>query len=54
LRLYSPRCMEMAFRELRHYGVLRSSHIRFSAKFALMESSEVRVRQVSYSRLYEP
>jgi hypothetical protein len=32
----------------------RSSHIRVSAKFALMEFSEVRVRQVSYSRLYEP
>jgi len=32
----------------------RSSHIRVSGKFALMEFSEVRVRQVSYSRLYEP
>src|SRR5215212_28410 len=27
---------------------------RLSAKFALMEFSEVRVRQVSYTRLYEP
>jgi hypothetical protein len=27
---------------------------RLSAKFALMECSKIRVRQDSYSRLYEP
>ena len=31
-----------------------TSPSRVSAKFALMEFSEVRVWQVSYSRLYEP
>jgi hypothetical protein len=40
--------------ELRRSLILRSSANRVSAKFALMEFSEVRVRQVSYSRLYEP
>jgi hypothetical protein len=30
------------------------NRLRVSAKFALMEFSEVRLQQVSYSRLYEP
>jgi len=34
--------------------ILRSSSNRPSRKFALMEFSEIRVRQDSYSRLYEP
>ena len=40
--------------ELLRSLIRRSSANRVSAKFALMEFSEVRVRQVSYSRLYEP
>jgi hypothetical protein len=40
--------------ELLRSLIRRSSANRGSAKFALMEFSEVRVRQVSYSRLYEP
>jgi hypothetical protein len=35
-------------------GTNRSSHIRLSAKFALIEYSEIRVRQDSNSLLYEP
>jgi hypothetical protein len=33
---------------------IRTSPYRDSAKFALIEHTEIRVRQDSYSRLYEP
>jgi hypothetical protein len=35
-------------------GTYRSSHIRVSQKFALMEFSEIRVRKESYFWLYKP
>jgi hypothetical protein len=42
--LYSPKCVEVEFSEVRLYGVLRSSHNHDSANFALTGFSEVGMR----------
>jgi hypothetical protein len=51
--------LEVDFREgrlaeLRLIRLLRTSQKPEKAKFALIEYSEIRVRQESYSLLYEP
>jgi hypothetical protein len=42
------------FTGVRGIGILRTSQNPEKAKFALIEYSEIRVRQESYSLLYEP
>jgi hypothetical protein len=52
--LHSAECVEEEFCELRRIPRTRTSPYRVSGKFALIEYSELRVRQESYFWLYEP